>query len=461
MEYLGIIMTLTIGILTMVNISSKYIPIEIIGFSFPIGMGIQTLLMFALNIFTIKHHNIIVVSIVFIVLLMLILLYTKRIKVQNLNNSIRNYLSTINLLNTNGVWLFCILISCYLLYGITAKSLFWPTFSSDSLTSFDLFAKAMAHEGKILNSLIYEKRVGFGAAYPPLYSLSLSYASIIGFSTTKIIPSLYFIFFALSLYALLYKLVNKTNASFFTLLAICTPELLAQSAINITSVTNASYASLGIISILIWHKQKESRYLFLSAILIGLNNFTRSEGIVYTLSIVLGLLLSKEALKYPRKTIYFVLISTLPFLSWNSFLLVNSDVMNKFSQVEFMPLPNFNFDQISEILKLATSTIMESSYYGLTLYIFILVIVISVWKKEIFKEQLLILSIIIFSFFGYLALLNQLKLRADSLQNIIKYSGKRFFFGHIILMWAYISTNVLVAKLFANIHQLLSLKKIK
>ncbi|MBT8219844.1 MAG: hypothetical protein KJP00_08465, partial [Bacteroidia bacterium] len=62
---------------------------------------------------------------------------------------------------------------------------------------------------------------------------------------------------------------------------------------------------------------------------------------------------------------------------------------------------------------------------------------------------------------GYCLLLNQIELRSDSLANVVKYSGKRFLFGIMILMWFYIASCGVVSKIMHMIHTALLPPKIQ
>ena len=359
----------------------------------------------------------------------------------------------------NLVWLTCLALVVYIVYGMSVKSLFWPTFSSDALGSFDVLAKGLAHEGKIINSLILEKRVGFGAAYPPLYSLALAYVYMFGFELSKIVPVLFFISFAICFYALLKRLTPPTQAIFFTLFAIATPEMLAQSAINITSVPQAIYAALAVVSIMAWHELKEAQYFYLSALLMSWSCFTRSEGIVYLFPTLLYLAWTAWGVKSYKKLILYFIIAVTPFVLWQLFLKFNIAVMSQYIQVELIKYPNLDFTQVEKIVRLAFTNMTSTQYFGITFYAFIGMILLNGWNIIKKKDNVWLLIIIFLSFFGYLALLNQFKLRADTLDNIVNYSGKRFFFGITFLMWFYVANNRWARVFFNQLEIWLNYKK--
>ena len=438
MSVIGILIAFIFGFSFLNFFIGKFSFIEILGFSFPAGLGIITILMFLLDIIGVKLSvtNLLIITIVPIVLLN----YRVFIKPREVFSEIKliRLKSFFYVGKFNIIWLVLLFAVILVLIGITLKSLYWPTVASDSLSSFDLYGRIIAIEGKMLNSLIYEKSVGWGAAYPPLYALSLAYSYIFGFEMSKIIPALFFISFIISFYALLIKNGSSIGAIIATLFLILSPELLGQSAINTPSVPQAMYGSLGIIAILTWHQTKENKYLLLSGIMLALNAWIRSEGIVYIGAAFLFYSYVQIPKKEYLKPLYFLIITLLPFIIWQVFLKVHSDLMHQFVQAEILLKPRIDGEYLSQIYKWTKTNFFHSIYFGITIYTFfgaVFINLIAVYKK---KDSLVKLALVLIPLFAYLLLLNQLKLNADTIVGIMRSSSKRFFIGIITLMWFYI-----------------------
>jgi len=461
LTFFGILLTFLLGFALLNLISNQFRLIELLGFSFLVGIFSQTILMFFLNILGIEY-NLVLIFVISILLLVSICIW-HFINRPAVKSGIRiNY--TIRKLKPesfNFLILFAWGLIIYTLYLISVKSLYWPTAASDSLTSFDLYAKALAHEGKLLNTLIYEKRVGYGAAYPPLYSMALSYAYLLGFETSKIIPVLIFLSFVLSFYCLLVRLNDPTSAALFTFFMLVTPEFLAQSAINTTSVPHAVFSSLSVLCYLEWRREKKIRYLYLSGVLLSAGGFTRSETILYMAPLLFYLLLYSVKQKTYKDFFIYVCISIMPFLTWQFFLKAHGEVMEKFIQVKLLYTPNFDFNQLNEIFSYAYKVITSTDHYGITLFLFLICLALN--TLEIIKKRKLLdlIFLIFFVYFGYILLLNQFELKASSYKAIVSHSGKRFFFGIITLMWAYISTNRIINTLFKKVNYLITIPLIK
>jgi hypothetical protein len=459
MSYLGIIIAFLLGASFVATVIGKFSFLEILGFSFPAGMGIITIAMFLLDVsgFAITRTNLLWV----IVLSILVLNYKLFISPRNTLGKFKttNYKVFFYVGKFNLVWLLFVGVVLLILIGITIKSLYWPTAASDSISSFDLFGKVIASEGKLMNSLIYEKRVGFGAAYPPLYALSLAYSYIFGFEMSKIIPVLFFISFVISFYALSLRNVSSLGAIVGTFFFMISPELLAQSAINTTSITQAMYGALGIIAILTWNNTKEKKYLLLSVLMVALNGWIRSEGIVYIGAAFLFYSYITIREKEYIKPILFLLVSMLPFVLWQLFLKSHIDLMDQFVQVEIKIIPNFDGDYISRILFETKKNFFHKIYFGITVYVFMGAIVLNFIWFFLKKESLVTLIVVLIPLIAYLLLLNQLVLRADSIEGIMRSSAKRFFFGTITLMWFYAAQVYPVKTLFSKIETYLGIPK--
>jgi len=237
------------------------------------------------------------------------------------------------------------------------------------------------------------------------------------------------------------------------------PELLAQSAINTTSITQAMYGALGIIAILTWNNTKEKKYLLLSVLMVALNGWIRSEGIVYIGAAFLFYSYITIREKEYIKPILFLLVSMLPFVLWQLFLKSHIDLMDQFVQVEIKIIPNFDGDYISRILFETKKNFFHKIYFGITVYVFMGAIVLNFIWFFLKKESLVTLIVVLIPLIAYLLLLNQLVLRADSIEGIMRSSAKRFFFGTIILMWFYAAQVYPVKTLFSKIETYLGIPK--
>ncbi len=457
MGFLGILLIILLGMSVLNKLDNNFSFLELFSFSFLVGIGLKSLIFFMLFVIGVTPKLFILLSIDIVLIVFLNFKSLKKIKEINFKYiNLKKKLTEFNI-----VWVICFFCVAYLLYGITRKSLYWPVIGGDSLSSFDLYAKAIAHELTFLPSLFFEKgAVGPGCAYPPLLSISFAYVYMLGFATPKIISVCFYISLAFGFYSLVKKLVNPTASIFFTLFVIATPEMIAQSAIATTNVPQAILASLGFISFFIWLELRERKYFILSILLLAFNGFTRSEGIVYIFPCIV--IISYFSLWKRNVNIRLFLIFTigilLPFVFWQLFIKFNMEIFKNILQVDGFSL-SLVLDKVKlyKIYFYAKSNLAYSGYYGITSFTLLVAIIINIknlLKKE--KKELLFLGALFLAFFSYLMLIYLMNIKYDSVDNIMRHSAKRFFFGYIILMWYYISTNHITTMLFKKVEKFLT-----
>jgi hypothetical protein len=203
-------------------------------------------------------------------------------------------------------------------------------------------------------------------------------------------------------------------------------------------------------SLVNWQKTKYNGYFWLAVALLSANGFIRSEGIIYIgLAFLVVLLLGYQSKDF-KKPVVFILFTMIPFVLWQVFLRVHADLMDTFVQVEISYLPNLDFENLSYLFGLALSTIFQTTYYGATIFVFLAFIFLNGFYTLKHGDQLALLLIILGIFVGYVALLNQFTLRADSMENVINYSGKRFFFGITNLIWFYVASIKFTNQIFST-----------
>ncbi|WP_297094219.1 glycosyltransferase family 39 protein [uncultured Draconibacterium sp.] len=455
MSYLSILLAFLLGFSFLRFVAGRFSFIEILGLSFPVGIGVVTFVMFLLNILgiTLSRTNLITAIVLITVAFYYKLIMKPKLIVEGYNTISKKTFWQVGRFNL--IWFVFVLAVVGVLFFVTKKSLYTPTFSTDSVSSFDLYAKAIAHEGTLLNSLIYDKAVGFGAAYPPLTAFSLSYVYIFGFQSSKIIPALLFISFIVSFYSLILKNISSTPAIIATFGLVVAPELLAQSALNTTSVPNAMYASLGLMALFTWYKRNEMKYFYLSIILLSFNGWIRSEGIVYILT---GLLFVfyVQLPKRQFKKMYLYILCLVPFVAWQLFLKMNAALMEPFVQVNISLVPHLDPEYFSKIIRGALKNFFHPSYYGITFYTLIVVGIVNIYGVIKKKESFLLLALVVLPIVAYLILLNQLHLKADSIEAIMSASAKRFFFGTVAMIWFYVFQIYPFNKVFNGLETFLS-----
>lgn len=282
---IGIIIILIMGLLIVCLISKELSCIEKIGLSFPIGIGVQTMLMALINLCGLRLTAISVLSSGLLMLFVLLVLLFRR-------NS-QTHLHPIQGLDTskyNMVWMLFIGLVIYFEYMNFVKCMYFPTFDRDSLAGFDTIGYVIAQEHTFRHISLFQHdympsihNAGSYITYAPMTQLSYAFVYLLGAETSKLIPAFIFLFFLITFYGVMKRISGHTCAAVATFLTMITPEMIAFSSLSATNVIHAVSASLGIIYIALWTKYKSQEDLLLGSLLLGLNIWTRTDGIVFVL----------------------------------------------------------------------------------------------------------------------------------------------------------------------------------
>jgi hypothetical protein len=369
-------------------------------------------------------------------------------------------------------WLVLILFILYILWAITVKCLFWPTFEFDAVAGYDLVAKIVAAEGTFHNSLFMSNGVSMHnmslrAVYPPLVSGSFAYAYMSGAETSKIISSLYYGSFVVLMYALLRRGgLTHLGTAFGILLIIFIPEMVSHAALSQTNMPQGVYTATGFMALYLWmiDKEKNAHYLFLATFIFACNSIVRSENIIF--GFVAGLAVLLHTLQNRNKKNFinlltFGVVVLLPFIMWTIFLKIHG--MKPAAPGEGLSLSlGYDASKFAEWWgflwggkNYPDGLVMNQNFYALVphLYITILPIVIimaavryvmatdeakkSIAKKALNKDLALIYismaPFVLYSVFYYF-----IDYDWDSMRNVMLFSFKRGLFGPMVLACCFI-----------------------
>ncbi len=440
--------------LSVVNLISKDFSIgEKFGYSLLIGIPLNTYFIFVLSFIGL---NVSATALIVISLILIIILNIKTVKsITDFMSSYEKFnLSKVNFKNYNLVWLGLILISAYIAYGISAKNLYWPTFAFDSVAGYDLMGKVIAAEGGINNSLFDETGMAItGSAhriiYPPMVAGSFAIAYMNGLELPKIMITLFFIFFLISLYFLSRKYNTKTGAAIIVFFTIITPEMTSHAALSLINLPQAVFVGLGYIALWVWISNNDKKYLILSAVFLAINVWTRSDGIVF--NFVAGLVVLYFSLKQKtyKELIFFGVLVLLPFVSWYTFMTVFSIKAAVPKQQLLVTHLFWDSQKLSDLWGNVKYVLSSMNYYGAILYIFFGVVAINIYNIYK-KQQLPLLFLIIFSWLTFTFLYYQIDYSWDSMGNVINYSYKRAFFCFVPMLAFYIASNKISLNLLSK-----------
>jgi len=459
MVFTGIFLATLTGFLLVNRFSPKFNLCEKIGLSFPIGIFCVTITMLLMDAVSIplKRDNILIGMLILLVIIALLLWKKYREIFDEFKKSFK-----ISLGDYNIIWLICIIIIIYVENMNFQKCMFWPPFDRDSMAGFETIGYIISKEFTLKELSIFQqdyittiRNAGSCITYAPM--VQLSYAFIYGFGaeTSKIIPGLMYAFFLLAFYGVSKRTINKTGAAIITLFVLLTPEMIAWSSLSMTNVIHAVFASLAIIYLAVWFRERQKYDLFLSAFLLAINMFCRTEGIVFIGAAFSVLFVDMWINKHYKKYAFFALIALSTTIVWNIFMKINGIYAESIAITK----PFWDTEKMSIIWKYMVSLFKSTQYYGVSFIVLLIGFLGNLWFLIKKRNNIYLLSMMLLAMLFYLILIYQIEYKWDRIENVLMYSVKRFMFCFIPLIWFYVASNKSVLWVLNKTELFLSVSK--
>jgi hypothetical protein len=349
----------------------------------------------------------------------------------------------------------------YLAMGITKKCLYWPVAEFDTIQGYDLLSKAIAHEGRLANSILANVDIVAGCGprllYPPLLSMSNAICYMTGMESPRIINTLFFISWIFLFYALLRRFVKPLGAIFFTFLMVITPEMFAHASFSLTNYPCAIYTSAAVMFFVHWYKERTIGILPLSAFLMACGLWTRSDVVMVNgaLLLVAAYIFFKEK-KWQPLVLFLASLSV--FFIWTFY---SKAVIPRAASSFFITHLFFDFEKLSTVLSTAWGMLTNTQTYGLTFLLFFIALLVNI-KAIIQKDQWLLLFVLLVGWGGYTLLYYQM----DNTDGTLFSNGgwmlsgyKRGVFVYAPLCLFYVATSKYGSWLFDKLDDMVSFGK--
>ncbi|MCX6200199.1 MAG: glycosyltransferase family 39 protein [Bacteroidetes bacterium] len=447
---LGIVLCYLLGLSVLLLISRKYSWAEVVGFSFLMGMGIETFFMFFLDIIGIRYSPTVLIGINVFSIVALCGANYKNLSL--LKDEFKIPAFSIQQINFVAVFIFCLM--AYLLYAVTVKNLFWPPTEHDTIGSFDKLGRVMAAEGRLNISLYKYDLEGAGGLYPPLFHASFAYVYIFGAEIPKIVTTLFFVSLLTSFYGLVKNYVGSTAASLFTFILMVSPEMFSHAALSLGNMPTTAYVCAGALATFTWLDKRDSKYFWLGAIMMAFVIWIRTDTVVFTAAALLIVGIDFLKTKDWKKTLIYGAIAVAPFILWSLYLkmIIGTSTGNKFDLGI-----GYNTQRMDLMLGYVKAflfggqkgAIDGGQLYGLVFWIFFLMLIINlglIYKKgvkEILLDKLNVLVFFFVSFALYFILFYLIdeKIQRAPISSLMESSFKRGMFCFIPIALFYASTN--------------------
>ncbi len=448
LQYLGLLLPILFGLAIICLIDRGVSLKEKVFLSFPVGMAMISFLMFfmlLLNIQLSATSLTVTTSIFSLAAATPMLLRPERLRIRGLKDRWRRF---IDVRNFDLIWTISWLLTLYILFSISLKTVFWPTFDSDAINSFELFAKAISAENSFVNSVVIDKSTGRGIPYPPFVPLAITYFFKFGFVKSKLLFASLLASFVFAFYAVVRHYFDRTAAAVWTLFMVMTPEMMAFAALTKTNVVQMIYASSGFIYLFLFLRRERIGFLYLGALLLALNAWTRSEGIEFLFigGVALVYYAWRKGLPW-RRVFEYSAICVTPFLCWQLFLQVNHEHFDHVIQVSLIKYPFWDGDKFYKIWAYFKGHMQNTQYYGIVFYVFLTAVALNLLFYFRKREHLMLLMItgVLVSHF---ILLYQFDYLGNNMVHLLKHSLKRYYFNFIPLIVFYIGATPFIQQFF-------------
>ena len=298
--------TFGIGLPLVLIITPKANPFIKLGLSYPLGIGIFTLLMFGTNLLGLKFTLLNELLLLLFVSTPFLLTQLKKIKLlfKDIKENIKNTKFDLAEKITLGILAFLIVVSFI-------NTFYWPPYMWDSVVLYDYRGHVFAITGFMKDVFINP----YYYSYPLLTSLAHTIVYLCGGKYPQFIYSIFYLSLGVSFYGLLKEFVSRKVSLFATTLLLMTGPLFYHSLYSYTNLTYTVYLSLGAILIYLWSRKGNIGYLVLSAILIGLSTCVRSSE-PFWLVILVAIFLILIFLKKLKYILFYTPIVVLIRQSW-------------------------------------------------------------------------------------------------------------------------------------------------
>ncbi len=450
MKIIGWLVIFILGLSIINLVAYKIKVLAKIGFSLPIGMGINSFVMFSLNLFHIPINkiNLLLGIDTGIIIFCFIGFYFVNKSIIS-SGSLFTKIDFKKAFNLNLAWIFLFSYAAYLVYAITVKSMFWPTYNSDSVDGYDFLARVIAREGTINNSIFNPDNllIGVRSLYPPLVPLNFAFAYLLGFEDSKIVVALFFISLFVSFYAMTTKHTTPLAGALFSFFLVITPEFAAFSALSSSNPPCAFYSGIGMICLYTYYRFKEKPYLFIGILFIMLAVWTRTEAVLFALAGTIYLL----SIPFNKKQLISVALlgfcSLVALLSWQIYM---TSILHVESPMPIIKKLFWDPEKLSRILSQVKFVTFNTQFYGIIIYLFIMIALINtifIFKK---KENGILLGSIILAWSTYIFFYYQIDsdFKDLSMGGWIHSGYKRGLFYFLPLILFYCANNFISDKLF-------------
>jgi len=326
---------------------------ERIFLSFPLGIGLATLLMFFVGLFNIPFETV-YLFIVFAFTDLVLILLAKALKVYTPEDLIsqfspRQLLKIVAGRNLEGIELFVVAIVIFLVLKSFLINLVWPPETWDALSLYDYRAQRYFESRSLAREIFTTGKnpeVSYNYSYPPLTSLAHAIVYLVGGENPMFIYSLFYISSIGAFFFLLRRSLSRKVSLIFAGLIAVDLEFTSHSTIAYTNLPYAIYLGFSSLYLLEWFKNNKSKLYVLSGIFLGLSTWTRTQEPLWA-SVLLFMIAPSL---YKKKYLQIVIFALLFFSIRQPWLFYRQQIFSSLAARGFALLPTTFYLDFSKII---------------------------------------------------------------------------------------------------------------
>jgi hypothetical protein len=210
---IGIILCYLLGLSLLWLISRKFTVTEMVGYSFLLGIGAESVFLFLLDIVGVKYSAGVLIGINLATIAALVAANYKNLLHLKSDFPAPDF----SLSKVNYVALFMVALMVYLFYAITVKNLFWIPTEHDSISSFDKLGRIMALEGNCASACLtitWKEPVVF--THRCITQQLCLRVHLWCASRPRLLPPCFFVSLLTTFYSIVKNYVGSTAAALFT-----------------------------------------------------------------------------------------------------------------------------------------------------------------------------------------------------------------------------------------------------
>jgi len=437
-----------LGYCVLNSISQKFSFLEKLGFAFPVGIGITTLMMFLFDVGGLPLNQFFVLWGGIISVIAALFFTDKKKFLDPLLFFSLDDFKNFDRKQFHAAWF--LLIACILAVSamIIIKGEYWIVFIYDSIAGYDFLGRAIAHEGTIHNSIFDPANPLYTVRdlYPPLVPLAFAFSYATGNFSSQIVITLFFASMVICFYALLIRFTTHFAAALFTLLLITAPQLAAFSSLSSGGIPCTFYCPMALLCILVWYEENDIAYFWLGTLLMVFALWTRSESIAFAIAGGILVMIKSFRKKKVFSIVFYSVVCLIIFFSWQIYM---SCVLRVGSEQPVVRYLFFDEGKLERMISQIMPIIFKPDLFGFVIYIFLAAILINILPLIRKGDRLVLLSIIFLSLILMTGIFYQIDVDytdSNSLSYITSgYARAMFYFLPLMLFYVAVSKNVLLA----------------